>query len=269
MVSIMDIANGQVGGRDYMSVLNDYPDCVYEKCPKNVFNIYIEGCIGSGKTTLTQRLRDYLVNLGYRVIYCEENINPDLLSEFYKSPEKIETVFQIGMEINRVTQKIVAHRKVLDMLKQDSESPIFIISDTGFMSSYAFTIANYLNQSITNKKYTEIMIMVKYLNRSIEGLQYLPTHIILLNRDIDFCAENIAKRGRASEKGIMITYLLHLISSYNDIFAHMLKMSTYSDVTFYKTELKKSYIDPENIIEIVGFKTESDQIVDRKRKKAI
>ena len=165
--------------------------------------IAIEGNIGSGKTTLANRLAN---DLRARLL-LEQFANNPFLPKFYKSPEENAFALELFFMAER-------YQQLKDHQEQDLFFPI-TVSDYFFVKSKLFA-KNNLNldeQKLFDRLFD---IMVSFLP--------FPDIIIYLHADIYRLQANIKKRGRSFEKNISEKYLYDIQNRYLDYLSKQSKV---------------------------------------------
>ena len=165
--------------------------------------IAIEGNIGSGKTTLANRLAN---DLRARLL-LEQFANNPFLPKFYKSPEENAFALELFFMAER-------YQQLKDHQEQDLFFPI-TVSDYFFVKSKLFAKNNLAldEQKLFDRLFD---IMVSFLP--------FPDIIIYLHADIDRLQENIKKRGRSFEKNISDKYLYDIQNRYLDYLSKQSKV---------------------------------------------
>jgi len=197
-----------------------------------LINVFIEGAIATGKSTLAKELQARLSTIpGVLLVdFFPEIIDSQLLERFNKNPKAYEVLFQNQMIINRAMKRVIAKEKTdafaQDYLNKDNvrtllttnaqEKKIINLFDTGYLSDKAFILANRNSQYITEDTYKHLLKTERLSNCTIGSkLGLLPTHIILLEASEDVCLRNIKQRSRPSEHQITKEYLSDLKGAYN------------------------------------------------------
>lgn len=157
--------------------------------------IAIEGNIGSGKTTLANRIAS---DFGARLLLEEFSNNP-FLPKFYKSPSENAFALELFFMAER-------YQQLKDHKEQDLFSPI-TVSDYFFIKSKLFATNNLSadEQKLFNRLFD---IMVSFLP--------FPDIVIYLYADIPRLQENIKKRGRSFEQDMSDEYLSDIQKKYLD-----------------------------------------------------
>jgi deoxyadenosine/deoxycytidine kinase len=171
--------------------------------------IYIEGNIGSGKSTFVKFLEKYIK---------ENNISADILLEpvdewmnmtdsqdtnileyYYQDQNKYAFAFQINALISRV-------RQIMNFIK-NSKQKIHFVERSIFTDKNVFMLANYNTGNITEIEKNIYEEWFDYL-RSISNLN--PDGFIYMNTNYNTCNERIIQRSRDGESGIPLEYLKSL-----------------------------------------------------------
>lgn len=161
-------------------------------------HIAIAGNIGSGKTTLTEKLASYY---GWIPFYERVDANP-YISNFYENMKQwsfhlqihfLQSRFKQLNEINRVEETTIQDRTIYE------DASIFAsnLYEMNLMEKRDFE--NYFN-----------------LYQEIISLLPLPDLLIYLKASVPILAKHIRKRGRAYEDNIRLDYLKHLNDKYNE-----------------------------------------------------
>lgn len=156
--------------------------------------IVVEGNIGSGKTTLVERLG---LQLNARVILEEFKDNP-FLPKFYEEPER----FAFPLELSFLAAR---YRQLKTDLEMGDLFRSLTISDYHFMKSLIF--ARFTLPHDEYKLYRQVFDI-------IYTMIPVPDLYVFLYRPIDVLLSNIAKRGREYEKSINREYLGNVQDSY-------------------------------------------------------
>lgn len=177
--------------------------------------IAIEGNIGSGKTTLAQKLAK---NLNAHLL-LEEFENNDFLKTFYAAPtieEKENAAFATELHF------------ILDRYKQQKNHFSKIEN--------SITVSDYIPQkcklfakmNLTDNQFESYQLAYSQLMQNIPE----PTVLIYLKRDIDVLLSNIKKRARPYEMNMQKEYLLKIESGYEEL----MKLLPNSTKVLYITE---------------------------------
>ena len=155
----------------------------------------IEGNIGSGKTSLSEKIAS---DFNGKLILEEFADNP-FLPKFYKDPEKYSFSLELFFMSERYHQ-----------LKDKISSDLFFnnkISDYFFMKSRIF--------AKTNLQRDELLLFEKLFDIMLASLP-APDLLVYLHSDIKRLQSNIRKRGRDYEQNIKDSYLESIQEAYFD-----------------------------------------------------
>lgn len=163
--------------------------------------ITIEGCIGAGKTTLTEKLS---ADLNAQIV-LERFVDNPFLAKFYKDPEHYAFPLEMTFLTDRYQQlkTLLSHRDLFTDL---------VISDYFIDKCYIFA-KNNLQGDEYNLYLKVYDIISAYLPK--------PEIIIYLYNQIDQLLSNIARRGRDFEQDIAPEYLQDIQSSYMNYLSHL------------------------------------------------
>jgi deoxyadenosine/deoxycytidine kinase len=163
--------------------------------------ITIEGCIGAGKTTLTQKLAaDY----NGREILEQFEDNP-FLPLFYADPTRHAFPVELYFMAERFQQLKALHSEP-DIFKS------FTVSDFLFQKSLIFAMNNLKDAEA--KLYRNLF---EIINPNLPR----PDIILYLYAPVDKLMANIRKRGRDYEKNIQPEYLQSIQQAYMDHFKYL------------------------------------------------
>jgi deoxyadenosine/deoxycytidine kinase len=160
--------------------------------------ILIAGNIGSGKTSLTERVGE---RLGWRTAYESVADNP-YLSDFYADMRKWSFHLQIFFLGHRARQHLE--------LWEDPRSAI--IDRSIYEDAYIFARAlNHMGNlsELDYQSYRQVFDLV------VRGLP-APSLLVYLKAPVPVLVQRIRKRGRGMESGITAEYLTLLDSYYED-----------------------------------------------------
>ena len=191
--------------------------------------VSIEGNIGSGKTTLIQRLEERYGSLsGFNEKKCvflrepldvwnsvrdsEENI----LQKYYREPEKYALPFQI-------MAYITFHQRLVDAINDADENTV-IICERSMESSCAIFAKMLRDSGIIDDVNFQILIMF------YEKMELIPVDaIIYLNTDVNTNIERIKKRARSGEENISLEYLENCRKKHEDWIQSIKSNQSFSD----------------------------------------
>lgn len=164
--------------------------------------VSIEGNIGSGKSTLVEKLRQHIMQKN--ATFLDEPVDEwmtitddkgeHILSKFYANQEKYAFPFQMMAYISRLN-------KLKEALKKEDS----IIFTERSLSTDKYVFAQMLHDS--NKIDTfEYQIYNKWFDTF--NKETLVTHIIYVKTNPTICHERVGKRSRIGESNISEEYLL-------------------------------------------------------------
>ena len=171
--------------------------------------IYIEGNIGSGKTTFCKYLQDYFKENDIAVVLepldrwlaTKDRDGFNILDLYYKDSAKYAFVFQMTTFITRCQELL------------RSKSPVVISERSNFTDRYIFVkhcISNGWISSIEETVYNEWFDWLIEKN-NLEGDLF-----IYLRTDSKICKERVSKRGRVEEDGIPLELLQSLEKNHDE-----------------------------------------------------
>lgn len=160
--------------------------------------IAIEGNIGAGKTTLSERLS---ADFNRRLILEQFSDNP-FLPYFYEQPER----YAFPVELFFMTER---HKQLQSELAQTQLFGGEVIADYFFVKTLLFA-KNNLNE----EEYRLFTRLYQVLNASFPQ----PELLVYLHRPVQALQANIQKRGREYEQQITDDYLQEIQQAYFDYF---------------------------------------------------
>lgn len=168
--------------------------------------IYLEGNIGSGKSTLINFLQEYITQhkIDADVILepveewerTQDSNGVNILQHYYKNQNKYGFAFQINALLSRV-------KKIMERIKNSRKS-VHFVERSIFTDRNVFLESNYQNGNITEIEY---VIYQQWFNWILENYSLHPGGIAFLNTDANVCYQRIKERSRTGEEEIPITYL--------------------------------------------------------------
>jgi deoxyadenosine/deoxycytidine kinase len=169
---------------------------------KYIHIVYIDGLIGSGKTTTLESLSRDKKN----VIIEDPYNNPYFIKDYYT---KRRNVFLF--QRHNILSKIEKIKKFI----KNNESGMLFVEISPFMDIYVFSRWHFLHGNISEIEYTELIKIEKdfgeYLHKT---LMYVPL-LKFIKTSPEVCLENIKKRARPEETSIDINYLKELEKLYH------------------------------------------------------
>lgn len=157
--------------------------------------IACEGVIGTGKTTITNFLSEYLkTNVLYEIV--EEN---PFLEKFYQDPEFWSFQTECFFLCNRYSQ--------LKQVKEDVSSGNTVIGDYHIMKNLIFAELNLKDEELA--KYKDLY------KTMVSGFDY-PDIIVYSDASLEETMRRIRLRDRSIEKNIDEKYIESLVHSYKE-----------------------------------------------------
>ncbi len=156
--------------------------------------ICVEGNIGSGKTSLVERL---CMDVNGRAL-LEQFANNPFLPLFYQNPERYAFTVELFFMTERFKQ----------LQELNTSADLFtehIISDFSLIKTQLFARKN-----LQEEEYRLFQMLFSVLNNSFPK----PDILVYLHRDIEHLLENISKRDRQFETDLKPEYLKKIQDSY-------------------------------------------------------
>lgn len=168
--------------------------------------VCIEGNIGSGKTTLSEKLAN---KLEARVMYEPVRENP-YLDQFYADPKR----FALEMQFWLMSRRFELHEEAVKHIWKTGQT---VIMDRSIYGDWVFAKKNWIDGNIDDIGYASYLkhrdVMNKYL---------MAPHVVLfLNVSPDDCQNRIVARGRGCEQAIPLTYLRGLHDLHRELAVEM------------------------------------------------
>ncbi len=161
-------------------------------------HLAVAGNIGSGKTTLTEKLAKHY---GWKAEFEAVDDNP-YLADFYEDMKRWAFHLQVYFLNSRFNQ--------LKTIQASSES---IIQDrTIYEDAYIFAANLYKSNLLTERDYANYKSLFDSMISHVKA----PDLLIYLKADIPKLVGQIEKRGRSYETAMRIDYLKNLNSHYED-----------------------------------------------------
>jgi len=159
--------------------------------------IAIEGVIGVGKTSLTNKLSDHF---GGRILLEQHEENP-FLKDFYNNPQQFAFPVQLFFLLSRYRQQQeIPQRELFHDL---------LVTDYMFAKDRIFAALNLEDRE---------MILYDKVASMLERDIHRPDLIIYLQSSTERLMSNIRKRNRNYEKTITSEYIRSLNEAYNRFF---------------------------------------------------
>lgn len=164
--------------------------------------ICIEGNIGTGKTSLCERIaREYNCQL-----VLEEFADNPFLKYFYEDPER----YAFTVELFFMTER---HKQLQHSLHNRSLFAEFMVADYCFWKTVIFA-----SKTLSDEEYRLFMRLFQILNTAFPN----PDLLVYLHRSPDKLLDQIRTRGRHYEQGISADYLKKIQDSYFEFFRSQL-----------------------------------------------
>ena len=171
----------------------------FGKRPLDQCHIAVEGAIGVGKTTLTQKIAD---KLGSSTFFEQVDDNP-FIELFYQDPSRHALSVQLSFLFSRLKQWQSLHQQ--DLFTQG------IISDYIFAKDHLFATVTLSDEELA--LYEQV---AKLVAKDI----HKPDLVIYLQSDTRVIMDRIRGRNRPMERGINSDYLQKVITAYDQFFFH-------------------------------------------------
>jgi deoxyadenosine/deoxycytidine kinase len=161
-------------------------------------HLAVSGNIGSGKTTLTEKLAKHY---GWKAEFEAVDQNP-YLPDFYEDMKRWAFHLQVYFLNSRYNQ-----------IKKIQESPVSTIQDrTIYEDAYIFAANLYKSKLMTERDYYNYRSLFDSMISHVKA----PDLLIYLKADIPKLVGQIEKRGRSYETAMRIDYLKNLNSHYEE-----------------------------------------------------
>ena len=161
-------------------------------------HLAVSGNIGSGKTTLTEKLAKHY---GWKAEFEAVDDNP-YLADFYEDMKRWAFHLQVYFLNSRFNQ--------LKTIQASSESTIQ--DRTIYEDAYIFAANLYKSNLLTERDYANYKSLFDSMISHVKA----PDLLIYLKADIPKLVGQIEKRGRSYETAMRIDYLKNLNSHYED-----------------------------------------------------
>jgi len=165
----------------------------------NQCHIAIEGAIGVGKTTLTQKLAD---KLGSSAFFEQVDDNP-FIELFYRDPSRHALSVQLSFLFSRLKQWQTLNQQ--DLFSQG------VVSDYLFAKDHIFATVTLSDEELA---------LYDQVARLLQVDLHRPDLVIYLQSKPNVIMERIRRRNRTMERGLKMDYLQQIISAYDQYFFH-------------------------------------------------
>lgn len=161
-------------------------------------HLAVSGNIGSGKTTLTEKLAKHY---GWKAEFESVDQNP-YLPDFYEDMNRWSFHLQVYFLNSRYNQ-----------IRKIQESPVSTVQDrTIYEDAYIFAANLYKSKLMTERDYFNYRSLFDSMISHVKA----PDLLIYLKADIPKLVGQIEKRGRSYETAMRIDYLKNLNSHYEE-----------------------------------------------------
>lgn len=157
-------------------------------------HIGIVGCMGIGKSVLTEHLAEAL---RYRSYFEPVKENP-YLDDFYAEPTRHAAIMQFFM----LTARFRQHLEIQDLLPRQ----VGVVQDQIIFSDVLYGQLTHEFGFMSDRDYATYRAHFEALRPMLR----IPDVLIHLTADVDTIAKRIASRGRNAERGIDLNYLRRL-----------------------------------------------------------
>lgn len=188
---------------DFLNKLIQFNNQLLFDDDKLIFCV-IDGGIGSGKSTLINKLREIKQIGNRRVTIADEPVNDwkeiqneqgvAILELFYSDPKKYAFPFQMAAFISRF--------EILRKAVEENPNGIIISERSLFTDKMVFAKMLYDSGNIEHVNYS---IYLRWFD--VFANQYPVNKSIYIRTSPQICLERIKKRGRTGESNIELTYL--------------------------------------------------------------
>ncbi len=185
----------------------------------------IEGNIGSGKTTLFNKLKEYYKS-NSSVIFVEEPVNQwvkikdkegnTMLKKFYENQEKYAFPFQMMAFISRLS--------LLNKVLKENKNAIIISERSLYTDKFVFAKMLHDKELIEDVNYQIYNSWFEEFARTINV-----DNIIYVKTDPAICSERINIRAREGESTISLEYLKDCHKYHEDMLKDMSSYSLYKN----------------------------------------
>ncbi|GAV19511.1 deoxyguanosine kinase [Mariprofundus micogutta] len=171
----------------------------FGKRPLNQCHIAVEGAIGVGKTTLTQKLAD---KLGASTFFEHVDDNP-FIELFYQDPSRHALSVQLSFLFSRLKQWQSLNQQ--DLFSQG------VVSDYIFAKDHLFATVTLSDEELALYEQVAKLVSVDI---------HKPDLVIYLQSNPKIIMERIRGRNRPMEAGLNSEYLQKVMTAYDQYFFH-------------------------------------------------
>ncbi|OIO69635.1 MAG: deoxynucleoside kinase [Zetaproteobacteria bacterium CG1_02_53_45] len=171
----------------------------FGKRPLDQCHIAVEGAIGVGKTTLTQKLAD---KLAIPTFFEQVDDNP-FIELFYRDPSRHALSVQLSFLFSRLKQ--------WQSLSQQDLFTQGVVSDYIFAKDHLFATVTFSDEELALYEQVAKLVSVDI---------HKPDLVIYLQSDPKVIMERIRGRNRPMERGLNAEYLQKVMTAYDQYFFH-------------------------------------------------
>lgn len=177
----------------------------------NIKTVYIEGNVGSGKSTFLSLLKDHLdLQIVYEPIELWQNIDGhNLLEKFFLDQRRWAFTFQSYIVATRIDQ---LHDAVMY-----NHGRVQCVERSVFSSRYCFAQNLFDTGKMSDLEWA---LYQKLWDRDIRDEISKPSGFIYLRTPAEICFQRIEHRGRNEEHPISLQYLKQLEKKHDDWLLH-------------------------------------------------
>jgi len=192
--------------------------------------IAVEGPIGVGKTSLSQRLAE---SFDYELLLENSEENP-FLDRFYKDPKQHALSTQLFFLLQRAQQ--------LQELRQEDMFQPLLIADWLIDKDQLFA-----KENLDSDEYALYVNVFKHLTVDVP----IPNLVIYLQAPTDILIERIQKRGIPAEQNIERGYIENLSAAYTEFF-HYYNKSPLLIINTSEINLVSDDDDYQNLVDYIA-----------------
>jgi deoxyadenosine/deoxycytidine kinase len=168
---------------------------------------WIEGLIGAGKSTLSQKLAGLLE---FRAFH--EPVEADYLGKFYQDPKRYAFEFQLRQLARRQLIHRLAEAEATARIEYKGA-----ILDRGLPGDRVFAKLHLQAGNISEEQWTTYELL---FNDAISRI-HPPSLLVFLDVDPDVAMERVRNRNRGAEAGLSVDYLKTLRKGYLDLISEI------------------------------------------------